>query len=32
MYYYVWGAVPKTHAKAGQHHAVLKDRFVDDTE
>ena len=22
----------KAHAKAGQHHAELKDRFVDDTE
>jgi len=24
--------LPKTHAKAGQHRAELKDRFVDDTE
>ena len=35
MDYYVWGAMLKhyqTHAKAGQHHAELKDRFTDDTE
>jgi len=24
--------LPKTHAKAGQHHAELKVRFVGDTE
>jgi len=41
--YHVWGLcwnicydlklqLSKTHAKAGQYHAELKDRFVDDTE
>jgi len=29
---YCAGTLSKTHAKAGQHHAELKDRFVDDTE
>jgi len=34
MDYYVWGAMLEhyqrsTHAKAEQHHAELKDRFVD---
>jgi len=26
------GTLLNTHAKAGQHHAELHDRFVDDTE
>jgi len=36
--YHVWhalleaGTLSKTHTKAGQHHAELKDRFVDEPE
>jgi len=33
--YYVWGAMLEhyqTHTKAGQHHAWLRDCFVNDTE
>jgi len=33
--YHVWCTMLEhyqTHAKAGQHHAELKDHFVDDTE
>ena len=38
MDYHVWGTMLsmlehyQTHAKADQHHAELKDRFVDDME